>query len=45
MFKSFQDVRDRPISLYYIKLYDFSFTNHQESYKQDIVKVTKDIIA
>ena len=42
MFKSIQDVRD--ISLYYIKLYDF-FTNHQESYKQDIVKVTKDIMA
>ena len=39
MFKSIQDVRD--ISLSYIKLYDFSFTNLQESYKQDIVKVTK----
>ena len=39
MFKSVQDVRD---TLYYIKLYDF-FINHQESYKQDIVKVTKDM--
>ena len=43
MFKPIQDVRD--ISLYYIKSYDFSFTNHQESYKQDIVNVTKDIMA
>ena len=43
MFKSVQDVRD--ISLYYIKLYDFTFTNHQESYKQDSVKVTKYIMA
>ena len=43
MFKSIQDVRD--ISLYYIKLYDFSFTNPQKSYKHDIVNVTKNIMA
>ena len=42
MLKSIQDVRG--ISLYYIKLYDFSLTNHQESYKQDIVKVIKDVM-
>ena len=42
MFKSIQDVRD--ISLYYIKLYDFSFTNLQESYKQS-PKVSEDIMA